>query len=752
MKKTTETKSTLARLLAKENITVTHGNMKTAYFDVKNRVLGLPTWKDRGQDVEDMLIGHEVGHALYTPEKAVEDFRAACGTLPFDVCNIVEDIRIERMIKDTYPGLPRIFKKAYTVLVEKDFFSIAGKDVSSLKFLDRLNLRGKIGDIANIPLDAEEEVIYQKCLAAETFEDVLEICKEIASNYKDEPKEEPAPGDDEESSDSEGDETPAPGDDEESADENESTSTDDGENAEGEENDSDSEDEESNEGDASSSDIEADENAEVSGDNSDDSESEKDMSSTGTEGGFNEDELTSDTLREFENAVENDVEMPFENGYMPGMLPRRSYVNDMIISYKQLAESRGNVEMKLKMTDEQNKKDYGEDTFPSLLDSFVTELPKLKKKTSKKVGVLVREFERRKAAYQYSRSTEARTGVIDVNKLHSYKITDEIFLSKSLLADAKSHGMIFLIDYSGSMSNVLPDVIEQTLNLVEFCKKVGIPFDVYSFTSGYYQTNDNCKTTSTINEVDLRDVILIHQLSSSMSKGDYTESTKNLWAQYWLQKRGHSRLTVCSKYERLGGTPLDTVLTMMYTIVKDFVAKHRVQKTMFVTLTDGDSSRMQVNYDTGEFNPTVRMKTGDSNVNINIYNGTVDMMKLIGTIPSVTTLGFFLPSNDRASASKISGVLSNGRWVNKSSTDYKKAIKSYKKDGFLEVKEKMGYNSYIVLNSNVKIEDKEFEHNSADEIATSRKAQTKLAKEFSKHHGESKKNRVLMSRIAEMVA
>ena len=118
-----ELQSTLARLLAKENITVTHGNMKTAMFDVKNRVLGLPMWKNKSKDVYDMLVGHEVGHALYTPEKGIEDFHAKCGDIPFDVCNIVEDIRIERMIQETYPGLPRVFRKAYSELVEDDFFA-----------------------------------------------------------------------------------------------------------------------------------------------------------------------------------------------------------------------------------------------------------------------------------------------------------------------------------------------------------------------------------------------------------------------------------------------------------------------------------------------------------------------------------------------------------------------------------------------------------------------------------------------------
>ena len=64
---------TIARLLAKENITIQHGNYHTAWFDIKNRILGLPLWKDMGKDVYDLFIGHEIGHALYTPYEGWHD-------------------------------------------------------------------------------------------------------------------------------------------------------------------------------------------------------------------------------------------------------------------------------------------------------------------------------------------------------------------------------------------------------------------------------------------------------------------------------------------------------------------------------------------------------------------------------------------------------------------------------------------------------------------------------------------------------
>ena len=43
--------------------------------------------------------------------------------------------------------------------------------------------------------------------------------------------------------------------------------------------------------------------------------------------------------------------------------------------------------------------------------------------------------------------------------------------------------MMMLLDWSGSMSDVLFDTVKQLINLVEFCRKVNIPYEVYFFTS-----------------------------------------------------------------------------------------------------------------------------------------------------------------------------------------------------------------------------------------------------------------------------
>ena len=64
-----EIKSQLAKLLATEDIIVEHKDVETAQFNVHTRELLLPMWDRASEDVYDMLVGHEVGHALFTPDQ-----------------------------------------------------------------------------------------------------------------------------------------------------------------------------------------------------------------------------------------------------------------------------------------------------------------------------------------------------------------------------------------------------------------------------------------------------------------------------------------------------------------------------------------------------------------------------------------------------------------------------------------------------------------------------------------------------------
>jgi hypothetical protein len=131
-------KSILARLLARENITVEQTNHHTAFFDVERRILRLPYWKEVGNDLYDLLVGHEIGHALHTPAEGWHESTKEIPGCPRSYVNIVEDIRIEKLVLREFPGLLGSFMRGYQDLLDRDFFGIKDEDVNKLSFMNRL--------------------------------------------------------------------------------------------------------------------------------------------------------------------------------------------------------------------------------------------------------------------------------------------------------------------------------------------------------------------------------------------------------------------------------------------------------------------------------------------------------------------------------------------------------------------------------------------------------------------------------------
>jgi hypothetical protein len=183
-------KSVLAKLLAQENIVVEHRNTSTAYFDPKNRVLVLPIWKDMSNDLYDLLVGHEVGHAWETPAEgwhnAVSD-KQKPGLKSY--LNVIEDVRIEQKIKNRYPGLRPCFYKAYNELHENNFFGVADMDINTLKFIDRINLHFKIGAFLMVQFTEEEKSIIDEIEKLSTWEQVVDMANRLYSKQIEENEE-----------------------------------------------------------------------------------------------------------------------------------------------------------------------------------------------------------------------------------------------------------------------------------------------------------------------------------------------------------------------------------------------------------------------------------------------------------------------------------------------------------------------------------------------------------------------------------
>ena len=133
-----EAKSNLAKLLATENITVEHRKVQTAFFDLGKRLLVVPIWKEMNVDILDMLLAHEIGHALFTPQDEWKE--GIDKKIPHSYLNIVEDARIEKLIKRKYPGLSQPFIKGYRDLINNDFFKTKDKDINEMLLIHRLNM------------------------------------------------------------------------------------------------------------------------------------------------------------------------------------------------------------------------------------------------------------------------------------------------------------------------------------------------------------------------------------------------------------------------------------------------------------------------------------------------------------------------------------------------------------------------------------------------------------------------------------
>ena len=174
-------KSLLAKLLATEDVSIEHRNVPTAYFDLKSRKIVLPNWKDMPSFLYDLLIGHEVGHALITPAEGWHSASSSKGANFKSFLNVVEDVRNERLVKIRYPGLVKSFYQGYQMLYKKDFFGLSKlqKTPQELPLIDRINLHAKVGAFLTLQFTAEEQVILDKCFAAETWDEVVAIAEEL---------------------------------------------------------------------------------------------------------------------------------------------------------------------------------------------------------------------------------------------------------------------------------------------------------------------------------------------------------------------------------------------------------------------------------------------------------------------------------------------------------------------------------------------------------------------------------------------
>jgi len=563
-----EIKSQLAKLLATEDLIVEHKKVQTACFNVHTRVLTLPLWERASGTVYDMLVGHEVGHALFTPD---EDWLDKV-KVPQQFVNVVEDARIEKLMKRKYAGLAKTFFNGYKELNEEDFFQIAEEDISTFNLADRANLYFKIGNYTYVPIeDGEETEIINLIAASETFADALIAAEELYKYCKKE-KEQQQKVADFDSHETQGNsQSPS----------NEIVET------------NDSSSEQEGESDKSQPQETESSGQNVSGD-------QTQLKSSSRESQESDPKIrTVDSLEEkIRDLVKDDAN---ENVYVE--IPKVNLSTVIAKNFEVHKEINNSFAHQQKLhNDYASERNF---TATDLYKESDLEFRKFKASAQKEVNYLVKEFECRKAADSYARATTARTGVLDCSKLHTYKYNEDLFKKVTTLADGKNHGLVFVLDWSGSMSNVMLDTCKQLFNLVWFCKKVSIPFEVYAFTNEWrrgeydYENEKHIAADRTPHYEKKESLLIVDEtfsmmniLTNKVNGKELEHQLLNIWRlAYCFSNTYHSSYTFPNRL-CLSGTPLNEALISLYQILPEFQNENKLQKVQCIVLTDGEASQL----------------------------------------------------------------------------------------------------------------------------------------------------------------
>ena len=754
MKKTdlVEQKSMLAKLMAAENITVEHKKIPTAAFDVKNRVLYLPIlkWKP-GSNVYDLFCAHEVGHALWTPFDGWHSSISEKGKGYKSFLNVIEDARIEKKIKRKFAGARKCMLGGYSELMNEDFFGLRkmGVNANDLGLIDRINLYTKAGTQYSIEFTDEEKEWVEKVERTETWEDVVEVtdalyewCKENES----------------ETDNSYGDF------DEDDLEDSEEEYEDDYEDESKEMSDIKDESDEEGEEDSEKSDKTSNKSSE---NKSKDGKPSKELDnfeggtrSDGMDNGIPEEpsSLTDDNFREREEEMSDmSDEVTIPNYLTFPKINTDAIVIDHKVIHKEL-------------TDYYNDREGAMDAGNELLKTF-------KKNNGKMISYMIKEFEMKKAADIHRRAYASKKGTLDMNKIHAYKYSENLFRQITSLPEGKNHGMVMFIDWSGSMNGYMKETIEQLINLTMFCSKVQIPFEVYAFTDHYRDHNENSnsygfmrdnfeyyetparKRTANYKKNDLiinQHLRLMSLFNSKMKNRELTEAYRNILLvsdtfSHYYGYRNHTYYGAPDNFS-LGGTPLDSTIVCAKTIVEEFKTKTKAQIVNVVFLSDGQSNR-HMDYLTSEnLTKSVSKRSlhiDDVKTRTRVYptrkNGkqmdttSIYLLALKEQL-GINLLGFFLTSGGtRRTASDIGWIME------RYPTDVE--ITKFRKEKFLIETETSYDELYIINTKSLQIDD--VDHMDKVEVGATKAV---IRRALKKNTSGKLQNRVLLNAFIKKVA
>lgn len=729
-------KSVLARLLAGENLNVVHSKIPTAYFDLDNRTIHCPIWEDMDGALYDLLMGHEVSHGLHTPKEGWHHNVSTKGKGYKSVLNVIEDARIEKKIKRMYPGLSKSFAAAYHSLYQRDFFGIKRLgSLDKLNLADRINCYFKLGHLMFVPFTDEERVIVRDIENADTWEQVVDIADRVYDYMKDREQDKVQTV----------------------KDLNDQQVEDfvDDEDAESEEYEAaDGEDEESeafNQNDVGS---ESDEN-----DNGQDSSSQNSADSQLLDDPKDDDvkSVTDQIFREREKELVIDEGDNVSNMELP-----EPVLENIVMPFDIMIDGWHKMMQTLDALDPSYK---ARGWTSSVL---IERSHRLFRETNQNtINLLVKEFEMRKNASQYARAQTSRSGELDMTRLHNYKLTSDVFKRITVTPKGKSHGLILYVDMSGSMRGIFGPTLEQVMILVQFCRRVNIPCDVYGFSDDVAGTNDQqawlaahasrqWNTSAGVRMMEAH-FHLKPLISTSLNQAQFRAASDVLtvlaYNYNWFNsyrydnKFGFWAHGIVPSHFGFGlhGTPLTECILASRVQIEKFKSEKRLDVVNVIHLTDGAGGTAWHNGGGYWSLPKVTYITDrrtKRRFTVRRDKQQVAMTQFVRQLTGCKQIGYYVVEG-RTSRNQLHSIVNSTGDM--SSDVFEKNYDSFKKDGVFSVPA-LGYDSYFFLRQNSSnLDDAEFK---VEDNAT----KGKLKSAFVKHLRGKKSNRALCTQFAEQIA
>ena len=370
----------------------------------------------------------------------------------------------------------------------------------------------------------------------------------------------------------------------------------------------------------------------------------------------------------------------------------------------------------------------------------------------------------KKNAQQHARSSVSKTGVLNVNKLHTYKFNDDLFKRVTVVPNGKNHGLVLFVDWSSSMVGTLMPTVKQVLNLVWFCKKVNIPFEVYGFSDAVHLDNapdyvGACNYSD--GDIVINSVHLLNFLSSRIKTNAFNDACLDLYA---LAHSVEYQYFGTPYNLQLSSTPLNDAIILAHDIVPKFQKSNGLEVVNTIFLTDGESNGLdyvkdgstpsgikQFRYSYSSWSRRTADKSfiTDTVTKINYeitsrIDVTNHLLRSLHDRLGINVIGFFIVDRNPKNAI-IDNILGDRYQYNHN--ELTKLSKQFNREKSLVVDNHKGYNEFYMIKGGKSLDTDNDGLEVADDVS-----KRVLTTAFKKHSKSKTVNKVILSRFIKMIA